>query len=538
MLVRGYFTAFVLVYTGIFTVTFSQASKYAPSPPMRQATVIETYTAYEWWLLAWADNSSACRVLTDKEGLPELAEVKSDCSATVYKLWLDQPLCSAATYGGDLTACQGYYLRYIGSHQAEREVVVELPPASASLTLEGCTQSNYETVCALMPKLQIIGLEPLPDYVIGQIHYEIIDSPRLNTGGEQVCQGAVCEVPLSLTSLAGEGISFWADSTYGDSSEHYEVMYRIKPNGDGRWQVDVLSSQMADGRRQAMSLEWEAFPPLGENPRWLSYPADAGALASSQPYQYLGGQLIQSWEAQASACTDGGLLASGYASQCGLEAVMDRVIEWQNQFDQTIYDVANRYDLSPQLLKNVIAQESQFWPGWYEVSPLEYGLARLTETGADTLFRWNEGFYTEFCSQILWNEVCASGYDNLAKVYQEMLRGALAGKINVYCETCEYGFDASRVDYGIEALAQSLLANAAQVEQLYVNLTGKKAGASSSYEDLWRFTLVDYNAGPGCLGAALKATVKGNAELNWQNVSANLVGGCRDAIGYVENIAK
>ena len=79
--------------------------------------------------------------------------------------------------------------------------------------------------------------------------------------------------------------------------------------------------------------------------------------------------------------------------------------------------------------------------------------------------------------------------------------------------------------------------NAAQVEQIFENLTGEAAGASSSYEDLWRFTLVNYNAGAGCLAAALKATIKGNAALDWGNLSAHLVGGCRDAIGYVENIA-
>ena len=95
-----------------------------------------------------------------------------------------------------------------------------------------------------------------------------------------------------------------------------------------------------------------------------------------------------------------------------------------------------------------------------------------------------------------------------------------------------------REDYGIDVLAQSLLANGAQVQQMFENLTGEPAGASASYEDLWRFTLVNYNAGAGCLSAALSATQRGNAALDWQHVSANLVGGCRAAIEYVDHIAK
>lgn len=215
---------------------------------------------------------------------------------------------------------------------------------------------------------------------------------------------------------------------------------------------------------------------------------------------------------------------------------MQKVIEWQNRFDITLFTTAERFDLSPQLLKNIVARESQFWPGMNALSPLEYGLARLMETGADTLFRWNDGFYASFCDQVLWDEACAVGYNNLAKGYQEMLRGSLATRVSVYCEGCAYRIDLQRTDYGIEVLAQSLLANGAQVEQMFENLTGKPAGRFASYEDLWRFTLMNYNAGPGCLGAALQATLKGGTQFTWDNVAENLDGGCRAAIGYVQSI--
>lgn len=536
---RGYlFLSLVVSFAATFPVPIATTWLADEPPPLRQRTILQTYTEHEWWLLAWADNSLACRVFTDQEGKPSLNEIRSDCLPETYQRFLAHPLCDAATYGGDLSTCQGYYLHYIDSHQAERETVVELPPATASLVLEGCIAAGHKTLCPDLPVFKITGLEPLAEHSITQVHFEY-------RGRQQVCLGSVCEVQLWPTTLAGEPISFWVDSSYGDSSEVYEAYYRMKPNGDENWQIQVISELgviITDKelviRNQANVVTWQAFPPLGENPPWLSYPEEAAALASAEPYQYLAGQLIQSRVANASACADGGLLFDGYASQCGLEAAMAEVIRWQNRFDAAIFEAAQRYALSPQLLKNLIAQESQFWPGEYAISPHEYGLARLTVTGADTLFMWNAAFYESFCAPLLSEETCTRGYNQLMPVHQDMLRGALAARVNLACVICEYGFDESRAAYGIEVLAQSLLANAAQVEQIFKNLNGEPAGASASYEDLWRFTLVNYNTGAGCLGAALTATQRGHAELNWAYVSAHLVGGCRDAIRYVENITK
>lgn len=217
---------------------------------------------------------------------------------------------------------------------------------------------------------------------------------------------------------------------------------------------------------------------------------------------------------------------------------MDIVVSWQNQFDAQIFSTAEGSHLSPQLIKNLIAQESQFWPGEYAISPNEYGLGRLTEAGTETLLMWNKAFFDEFCPQILSEETCEAGFHHLLPSQQEMLRGAVASRVNLICSICPYGFDFNRVDYDIEVIAGSLLANAAQVGKMFENLTNKPAGSSASYEDLWRFVLVNYNAGAGCLSTALSATKKGNAEMNWTNVSGNLAGDCRAAIGYVENIAK
>ena len=92
----------------------------------------------------------------------------------------------------------------------------------------------------------------------------------------------------------------------------------------------------------------------------------------------------------------------------------------------------------------------------------------------------------------------------------------------------------AKLDFGLEVIGKSLLANAGQVKQIFINYSQKNPGQLSTYEDLWRFTLVNYYAGPGCLSAALESTLEANMVLDWQNVSARLEGDCKKATGYIE----
>jgi len=96
----------------------------------------------------------------------------------------------------------------------------------------------------------------------------------------------------------------------------------------------------------------------------------------------------------------------------------------------------------------------------------------------------------------------------------------------------------TKAAYSIHAFAETLKANCAQVDRLIGNTTGKTSREVSSYADLWRFTLVNYNAGPGCLGAALQHTRDANLPIDWTNVSANLEAGCSSTVDYVLDISK
>ena len=158
---------------------------------------------------------------------------------------------------------------------------------------------------------------------------------------------------------------------------------------------------------------------------WLSTPDEPELLASGDPYFYLGGRLIAQGLVDVSECVSGGLQPNGYADTCGLEKSKGMILPWQNQFDQGIIDVAKQTGIPAQLMKNLFAQESQFWPGVFRV-PYEYGLGQITDMGADLLLFWNESFYEQFCPLVLTEETCATDYMNLDEENQALLRGALA----------------------------------------------------------------------------------------------------------------
>jgi hypothetical protein len=82
-----------------------------------------------------------------------------------------------------------------------------------------------------------------------------------------------------------------------------------------------------------------------------------------------------------------------------------------------------------------------------------------------------------------------------------------------------------------------MLANCEQAGQLVENTSGGIAGRAASYEDLWKFALVNYNAGPGCLGNALDATIGADQALTWENVASHLEPACQGAIEYVNDIS-
>lgn len=506
----------------------------------RQTEILVDYTQYEWWLMRWSNNELACRVYTDHPDLPTENEVEVYCGKTLLTQWQATQPCVYAEMGGvDAQSCTGFYFFQVSSEPRQRTVLIDLPEPQIWVNLTNCESIGFENRCARIPSLVFQAQEPLPNEHIRAINVTIGDETFS-------CPADVCEVPLRATGTQGVEVLFWADSSYGDSTAAYSAQVRVVDTGVGSfpgqsgWYVDVISERWLGGSTLTSCAQiWQTFPSIDEPPLWLANPDQPELLVSAEPYVYLAGRLIAVGAVDAAACPAGGLLANGWANACGLETALPAVQNWQNRFDAQIVDAATRSGVPSQLLKNLFAQESQFWPGAVrDAQTQEFGLGRLTELGADTVLLWNPDFFQQFCPLILNAAVCSNGYTFLSGEEQALLRGALTFNVSADCPECPEGIDLSYIDFSIQLFAETLKANCQQVGQVVYNTTAKAPADVIVYEDLWRFTLANYHAGAGCVTEAMLQTAQSSRSLTWANVAANLDPACQTAITFVENITR
>jgi hypothetical protein len=139
---------------------------------------------------------------------------------------------------------------------------------------------------------------------------------------------------------------------------------------------------------------------------------------------------------------------------------------------------------------------------------------------------------------VLLDSVCRKGYPQLKTSDQATLRGALVRSADAFCADCPFGIDLRQADFSVSVFAETLEANCGQVGQIIYNDLQTAPGQVSSYEDLWKFTLVNYNAGPGCLSIAIEKTTAAGEPLDWQHLSQHLTPVCQGAIDYVEDISQ
>jgi hypothetical protein len=530
---RLFILSLLLVFAGSIFASVPRAdaapAQEPPGPDRYSVTVVD-YTKYFWWLIHWGEDDVECYIETDHEGLPTPGDIYVDCGADLYNKWIKQKPCQES----DVSQCKGFYLYLAGSEPAQKEVSTKLPPATVQVTLENCdpVYTSFTSICDAQPVLVLTGVEPLPDYKITSIE-------GLYEGQPFTCD-AVCRLQLPVTDDKGFTIQFWANSSYGDTSEMFNALVRVAVTDAGDpdrlfWYVDVLSDQWAGVPVASCVQAWGALPPVGGPPEWLSTPTKSESLGTQISYNYLAAQLIRAGAVDVSSCPEGGLLPDGSASACGMEAAQQVVTDWQNQFDGVILNVAKDTGVPAHLLKNLFAIESQFWPGRSQRNDI--GLGQLTETGADTALLWNPAFYYQFCPLAMDSSECSKGYLHLDEKQREYLRQSLIVAVDATCENCPLGINLDRANFGVGVFAHTLLANCEQAGQLVENITGGKAGDAATYEDLWKFTLANYNAGPGCLGNALDATNGADQELTWDNVSSHLEPACQGAITYVDDIS-
>jgi len=515
------------------SVSMSLASD-AIDPVTRQTEIIIPYIEYEWWLMRWSNNSYECQIFSDHEGLPYPDDIYVYCGDSLHQEWLDTQPCKPALDGSNTSSCSGLYLHRVASEPKEKIILVDLPLPEAWISISGCEPVPPDNRCETLPNLLIAGTEPLPNETITFIQGTYNKIPFM-------CEGDTCEVPLRPTLDAGVEVTFWVDSSFGDSSNHFKAQVRVTDRGvsegpeTGGWIIDVMSDRLQGYQTLGCGPIWQSFPPISGSAHWLDSPDWPELLATDDPYMYLAGRLITKGIVDAGECPAGGLEYSGYANACGLEKARVEVDTWQNRFDAQIVAVAQDTGIPSQVLKNLFAQESQFWPGAFNDAE-EYGLGQLTEMGADTVLLWNTTFFNHFCPLVLNIDACNQGYAQLSEEHQATLRGALAIQASSDCSECPADIDLNHAIFSIDLFAQTIKANCQQVGQIITNARGKIPGTVASYEDLWRFTLANYHAGPGCVSNAIYA-IPGQA-LTWENVAPKLNSECPGTQKYVEDIAK
>jgi len=488
---------------------------------------------YTWWLIYSVDQSIACEINVKHEGIPTPAEVLSFCGSTLQQKYIDSTTCSATE--GD--ACREVYLQLIGTQTVAEEPAAALPMPPIWLDPSSCM--SEEGYCQGIPAIRLVS-EDTPQY-------EKVVSIEGELDGESFsCSASSCELSLSPTDANGVDLTFWGVALSGNTTDEFTALVRVTPvetdEADGLsstlvYSIEVLSSQWRGEQHSSCASIWQVFPEVQGPPEWLDTPAEASDLNSTQSLYFLSAMLIQNGMVDASNCTGGGLITGNIASRCGMEMAAEAAIAWQNQFDDEILQIAIDTGVPGKLLKNLFIRESQLWPGIF-LGAEEVGLGQLTEEGADAALLWNPDFYSEFCPMIYSRTTCRKGYGNLEEEQQAVLRGALVRAADVSCEECPLRVNLDEVEFSIKIFAETMYGNCAQVNRMIYNLTRKSAGKVSEYNDLWRFTLVNYNAGPGCLWKAMSRTWRAKDEMDWEHVAANLDPICRVAVDYVDAISE
>jgi hypothetical protein len=496
-----------------------------PPGPDRVAIVTQDYTSYEWWLTDWASNKVDCSIVVDHSGLPTGGEIYNVCGQTLYDKWFNTGPCPSDD------PCSGDYLVLFKTQAAKRTVGVSLPPPVVWVDLNGCIPYRSTFKCSSLPTLILTGEEPMEG--------EHITSLAGRIDGVPFTCDAVCQVDLVPTDNDGSLFEFWSNSSYGDSSELFTARVRVIPSpdpNDQSYYTDIVSTQWRGDLLAGCSQVWDAFPTVAGVPDWLSTPATVAGLATNVPYEYLATNLIKHKVVDASGCGDGGLLPNGMVSPCGLVAARSTVTEYQNRYDPMIMAATQKTGIPATVLKSIFSRESQFWPGSLDNRP-ETGLGQLTTGGADTVLLRNHPFYEQFCPTVMADGSCQKGYAQLTLAQQQLLDDSLVTRVNALCLNCSAGIDTARAEQSVEIFAETLVANCDQVGLLLHNTYGGTAGQSASYEDLWRFTMVNYHSGSGCLTLAIWETNRQGQPLDWAHLSNNFTPVCKGAIDYVNYIS-
>lgn len=339
------------------------------------------------------------------------------------------------------------------------------------------------------------------------------------------CASSPCSVEFSESGT----IQFRAKNSKGDLSEEKQASILITKLTDG-YSVTVLTLGQFVIFSDACATIWtinDETPPA-----WSYFPQDPGLLNTEKTLHNLAAKLITSGIVDTKNCPNGGW-ENNAPNACGLTSVKDQMTYWQNRYDYNIWLTGRNEHIPPVILKTLIEVESQFWPISQRLFLDELGLGQVNQLGIDVLLRTNPEIYRMVCSNSLFR--CDQPYTGLSALERALIRGTLVQSLDATCPSCLYGMDLNKASQSISLIGKVLYANCVQTNEILM-----LNNADASYEDRWKFTLVSYHSGFGCLQNAIARSVQKLDEidpqslniLDWKMVSNNL--DCSGSSFYVD----
>ena len=473
-----------------------------------------------WQLAYWESYASACTIVTSEDRIPTNEEIRQICGEPLYQEWLSTPLCEHSyAKTADALTCTGLFLRRIGQQAVtvptETPIQTGLMHIRFEIKSENCLPSE---MCSEKPEITLKGIS-----LDGTASYQKVHIRIQSYEGE--CAGADCRIRLPETNEQGEWLEYWAMTAAGDQGEHYWLKFRVvnkSADGTDAYRYDVISESLPKDTPYA-GTTWSMFPSsTTQIPAVLERPYSVEYLTTKNKLSLLSAKLIQNGNVDASSCIHYGLSEDGSANGCGEELTAEMVFQWQNKYDEALFEAGNRYQMPPRLIKGLIAQESQFWP--ISTTANEYGLGKMTENGVDVLLRWNNAYYLSLCQKTFKSavDICGGGFSNLSKDQQISLRGEALKAIGTSEE--------------IDLITATIKASTAQVNQLVQNATGLAPSVVTTYEDMWKFTIANYYSGSGCLYNALSLCNSYKYAITWENAKTFMTGICSNARDYVDRV--
>ena len=163
----------LVAFVALLAATSSgYAAPTIPPGPDRYKAIVVNYTTNTWYLATFRANHIVCKIVVEYEGIPNLEDVYASCGEDLTNEWINQPICNNVDRPNH---CKGYYIFLAESVPGQRDVAVELPPPSVWVDVTDClaVSSLATSVCEYVPKLQLTGEEPLPEYNISRIEGNI-----------------------------------------------------------------------------------------------------------------------------------------------------------------------------------------------------------------------------------------------------------------------------------------------------------------------------------------------------------------------------